>query len=117
MAGIIAQRTANALIADAEAKLPSLIPGIGQIAPALDRFRSEHGGLWVGGRVSLTAEAVFFRPNSVNRGIQVGSLDIEVPLPDIVRLEVLPAFVSSVIAIHTSQLTVKIRCFRAAPLA
>jgi hypothetical protein len=87
------------------------------VAPALDRFRSAHSGLWVGGRATLTTEAVFFRPNAVNRAIQAGSLDIEIPLPDIVGLEVLPAFVSSVIAIHTTLLTVKIRCFRAASFA
>jgi hypothetical protein len=116
-AGIIAQRGANALVADAEANLPPFTPGIRRVAPALERFRSAHGGLWVGGRATLTTEAVFFRPNAVNRAIQAGSLDIEIPLPDIAGLEVLPAFVSSVIAIHASQLTVKIRCFRAASFA
>jgi len=115
--GVIARRAANALIANAEARLPPFTPGIRQIAPTLDRFKSAHGGLWVGGQATLTTEAVSFRPNAVNRGIQVGSLDLEIPLPDIVRLEVLPALVSSVIAIHTPELTVKIRCFRAASFA
>jgi hypothetical protein len=111
--GIIAKRGANALITDAEAKLPPLTPRIHQVEATLDRFKSAHRGLWVGGRATLTTESISFHPNAVNRGIHAGSLDIEIPLPDIVSIEVLPALVSSVIAIRTPQSAVKIRCFRA----
>lgn len=111
--GIVAKRGANALITDAEAKLPSLTPKIHQVESTLDRFKSAHGGLWVGGRATLTTESICFHPNALNRGIHAGSLDIEIPLPDIVSIEVLPALVSSVIAIRTPQSVVKIRCFRA----
>jgi hypothetical protein len=45
--------------------------------------------------------------------MHAGPLDIEIPLPDIVSIEVLPAVVSSVIVIRTPQSAVKIRCFRA----
>ncbi len=106
--GIVAKRGANALIADAEAK-----PWNRQTERTLDRFKAAHGGLWVGGCATLTTEALLFRPNAVNRGLHTGFLDIEIPLPDIVSIEVLPAFVSSVIAIRTPQSAVKIRCFRA----
>ena len=116
-AGVVAKRGANALIADAEARLPSLAPGSRQAAPALDRFRSAYGGLWVGGRATLTTESLLFRPNAVNRGIHAGSLDIEIPLSEITSVEILPALVSSVITLHTPQSAVKIRCFRAAPFA
>jgi hypothetical protein len=102
--GIVAQRVANALIKDAEATLPRR---------GLVRFKSAYGGLWVGGRATLTAESVCFHPNAVNRGVHTGSLDIQIPLPDIVGIEVLPAFVSSVITISTQQTAVRIRCFRA----
>jgi hypothetical protein len=111
--GIVAKRAANALITDAEAKLPTLTPRAHQVEATLDRFKSAHRGLWVGGRATLTTESVSFHPNAVNRGIHAGSLDIEILLPDIVSIEVLPAFVSSVIAIRTPRSAVKIRCFRA----
>jgi hypothetical protein len=110
---IVAKRGANALIADAQATLPSRAPNLHQVEATLGRFKSAHGGLWVGGRATLTTQSLCFRPNAVNRAIQAGSLDIEIPLPDIVSIEVLPAFVSSVIAIRTPQSAVKIRCFRA----
>ena len=114
---IVAKRGANALIADAEATLPTLTPRIHQVEATLDRFKSAHRGLWVGGRATLTTESISFHPNAVNRAIHAGSLDIEIPLPDIVSIEFLPAFVSSVIAIRTPQSTVKIRCFRAEAFA
>ena len=104
---------ANALITDAEAKLPPLTPRAHQVEASVDRFKAAHGGLWVGGRATLTKGSVSFHPNSVNRGIHTGAIDIEIPLPDIVGIEVLPALVSSVIAIRTPQSTVRIRCLRA----
>lgn len=110
---IVAQRGANALITDAEANLPPLTPRARQIEASLDRFKSAHGGLWVGGRATLTAESVCFHPNAVNRGLNAGPLDIEILLPDIVSIEVLPALVSSVIVIRTQRSAVRIRCFRA----
>ena len=111
--GIVTKRAANALITDAEAKLPPLTPRIRQVEASLGRFKSAHGGLWVGGRATLTRESLCFRANAVNRGIHEGSLDIEVLLPDVISIEFLPAFVSSVVAIHTPGSVVKIRCFRA----
>jgi len=110
---IVAKRGANALITDAEAKLPQFLPRAQQVEATLDRFKAAHRGLWVGGRATLTTESLCFRPNAVNRGLHAGSLDIEIPLPDIVSVEVRPALVSSVIALRTQQSTVKIRCFRA----
>ena len=110
---MVATRTANALISDAEAKLPPPTPGVHQVEATLDRFKAAHRGLWVGGRATLTTGSVSFHPNCVNRGIHAGALDIEIPLADIVSIEVLPAFVSSVIAIRTPQSAIRIRCFRA----
>jgi hypothetical protein len=110
---VVAKRVANALITDAEAGLPRFTPRTHQVETTLDRFRSAHGGLWVGGRATLTAESLSFHPNDLNRATQTGSLDIEIPLADLTGIEVRPAFVSSVIAIRTPQSVVKIRCFRA----
>jgi hypothetical protein len=115
--GIVAKRAANALIADAEASLSRGSLRAGPAEATLDRFQSAHGGLWVGGRATLTTESIRFAPNALNRAIQTGSLDIEIPLPDVVAVEVLPAFVTSVIAIRTLQSTLRIRCLRAGSFA
>lgn len=112
--GVVAGRAANALIADAEAVLPQVIPRVQQVRATLDRFGFAHRGLWVGGRATLTAESVCFHPNPVNRRLMHAcSLDIEIPLPDLVSIEVLPAFVSSVIVLRTPRSALRIRCFRA----
>lgn len=108
-AGIVATRAANALIADARAKaLGQPIDGVLGCATAI------YGGLWVGGRATLTREQLAFHPNSVNRAIHSeGSLDIEIPLSDIEKVEVLPGVLTRIIAITTKRQFVKIRCFRA----
>jgi hypothetical protein len=111
--GIVASRAANALITDTAARLPPLIPHRQQAEATLGLFNAAYRGLWVGGRATLTTGSVSFHPNAVNRGLHEGVLDIEIPLPDVVRIEVLPALVSSVIALHTPQSVVRIRCFRA----
>jgi hypothetical protein len=114
---IVAKRAANALITETEAELPPLTPRRPQVEAMLGGFKAAHGGLWVGGRATLTAESLFFRPNSVNRGMHTGALDFEIPLADIARVEVRPAFGSSVIVIGTVGAEVKIRCFRAEQFA
>jgi hypothetical protein len=110
--GIVAKRAANALITDAEAKLPPLTPRIRQVEATLDHFKSAHGGLWVGGRPRLLRSQCAFAPTP-STGASMRDLDIEILLPDIISIEVLPAFVSSVVAIRTPGSVVKIRCFRA----
>jgi hypothetical protein len=110
---IIATRAANALISEAEAELPALMPHRPQVEAGLGRFKAAHGGLWVGGRATLTAESLLFRPNALNRGLHTGALDVEIPMGEIARVEVRPALGSSVIVIAVPPAEVKIRCWRA----
>lgn len=108
-AGIVASRAANALIADARAR------SLGQsFDDVLECATAIYGGLWVGGRATLTREQLAFHPNRVNRAIHsAGSLDVEIPLSDIEKVEVLPGVLTRIIAITTKRRFVKIRCFRA----
>ena len=116
---IIGTRAANALVEDAELSLPGwpgldlMLPHIRAVERALTAYRTKYGGLWVGGRVTLTTSEISFRPNAMNRAIQTGSLDILVPLPAVVDVEVLRGFVTRIIAIHTPGSVVKVRCFGA----
>ena len=50
---------------------------------AIDRFRRKHGGLWVGGTVSVSQSGVSFAPNVINRAVHVGLEPIHVPAKDI----------------------------------
>lgn len=112
-ADIVAERAANALIEDAQGKITLGWPAHGEI----ERTRARYGGLWVGGRVVLTAGSVVFRPNGVNRGLNAGSLDVEVPVSDIVSVVVRPALVTQIIEVRTAHSVLKVRCFRARAFA
>ena len=120
---IIAAKAANALVEDAELSLPDvagldlIVPNLRTVKGVLAAFKKAYGGLWVGGRATLTTSDVNFRPNAVNRAIQTGSLDIAVPLSAIVDIQVLRGFVTQIIAIHTPGYVVKVRCFGAKAFA
>ncbi len=79
---VIGTRLANALVEDAEVSLPDLpglksVVGMDAVAPVLAVFKRAYGGLWVGGRATLTATDISFHPNAMNRAVQTGSLDYE----------------------------------------
>jgi hypothetical protein len=113
---ILASRWANALIEDAQAD-PTVLPFYESVERAVARIRRRYGGLWVGGRVSLTATGFAFAANAVNRAVQSGTLDFVVPLDAIVGVEVERGFITNIIAIRTPDSVFKIRCFGAARFA
>ncbi len=121
---VIATKVANALIQDVQMKgaavaqvVDAIAPGTDVITPVLDGFRAHYGGLWVGGTATLTNLALRFAPNAVNRAIQTGTLDVVVPLADVVAVRYTPALVSSIVAIETRGYVFKVRCFGAKAFA
>ncbi|MDR7189531.1 hypothetical protein J2Y46_002357 [Microbacterium sp. BE35] len=124
---VLATKMANALIEDVQI---SLAPGVDElisafgsdlvmpaVRPVISVFRAAWGGLWVGGRVTLTPEAVSFAPNAMNRAVQSGSLDVEVPLALVTGVDVIPAFMTNIVAISTPELVLKVRCYGAREFA
>jgi hypothetical protein len=121
---VIAEKVANALIQDVQMRgagvmqvADAFVPGADVITPVLDGFRAAYGGLWVGGKATLTNLAVRFSPNAVNRAIQTGALDVVVPLADVVAVRYTPALVSSIVALETPGYVFKVRCFGAKAFA
>jgi hypothetical protein len=115
---ILAQRVANALIEDAQVKTSSLGAGdVGVIEDVVARYRANVGGLWVGGRATLTATALTFAPNAMNRAVQTGSLDLAVPLSAILDVSVQQSFVTNIVVVRTPQSVLKIRCYGAKTFA
>jgi hypothetical protein len=108
---VITSRLANALIANVDVHLSSSSQRV------LNRYRRRYGGLWVGGRLTLTTTDVQFHANALNRSIQSGELDITVELRSIESVEVLPGVLTKIIAIHTGDRVVKMRCWRATKVA
>jgi hypothetical protein len=107
----IVSKLANALVQDAE---PIGVAAHNDaVAGAVERFREEHGGVWVGGRVTLTADTLSFRANGINRALQEGSLDHTITLASISDVEELGGFVSQKIRITHPGPSFTFRCFGA----
>lgn len=83
----------------------------------LEQYRRRYGGLWVGGRVTLTSKSIAFSPNALNRATHAGTLDVDIPLALIVRVDLLPGVVTKIVAIHTVGGLLKVRCYGASNLA
>ncbi|MEV0670091.1 hypothetical protein [Mycobacterium sp. NPDC050441] len=116
---VITSKAANALIEDAEAN------ALGRLAAQassgtthwIDRSRQRYGGLWVGGRLTLTTTTVEFHPNAANRSIQSGSLDVVVPLRYVESVELMPGLVTKIVVVRTPERVLSARCFGATKLA
>lgn len=110
---VIISRVANALIANVDVTVATASAS----RRVLDRYRRRYGGLWVGGRLTVTDTDVQFHANALNRSIQSGQLDIIVDLRSIESVELLPGVLTKIIAIHTGDQVTKVRCFAAAKVA
>jgi len=110
---VVAAKVANALIQDAASPLENAV-GIGSSAR---RFRKKYGGLWVGGRVTLTRTDLRFAPNAVNRLVHVGDPSFTIPLAAIRQIDVEPGFVTKIIAVTWTGGVTRLRCYSAARFA
>lgn len=110
---VIISRVANALIVDVD--VTAAVTSVNR--RVLDRYRRRYGGLWVGGRLTVTDTDVAFHANALNRSIQSGQLDIVIDLRSIESVELLPGVLTKIIAIHTADRVTKVRCFGAAKVA
>jgi len=121
---VIVSKVANALVEDAERS-----PGMGPVVDAtggssdsmdwvLDRFRQHYGGLWVGGRLTLTTAKLEFHPNGLNRLANRGTLDIEIDLRSVTGpVAVLPGVATKIIAVPVAGRVFKARCWGAQSMA
>lgn len=107
------RKLANAFIADAA-------PSDGVPAPALsaiDRFKRKHGGLWVGGTVSVSRSGVFFSPNALNRAFHEALHDIDISAAAIrvVRHEF--GWFTGIVVVEHQHGEFRFRCYGAKRLA
>ena len=109
---VIASKVANALVEDGGGSGPLAV-----LDPVLDLFRRQYGGVWVGGRLTLTPTVLEFHPNAVNRAANTGTLDLAVDLRQIDSVEVQPGVLTKIIAVRVGSQVLKARCFGAAGLA
>ena len=63
--------------------------------------------------MTLTESALEFSPNSMNRNVTKGQLDVRVPLKEITSVTVAFGVVTKIIAIESPAVTFKVRCYGA----
>lgn len=114
---ILFTKVANALVEDAVLAVDGGGPINRGIERGAGRVRSKDGGLWVGGRVTLTGEHLAFQPNGMNRAIQMGTLDVTIPLNEVRSVELSPGVLTKIVVVATAETILKVRCFGAAKLA
>jgi hypothetical protein len=106
------RKLANAFIP--EAAVSSIVPAaaLGAIA----RFHRKHGGLWVGGTVSLSPSGVSFAPNSLNLAVHDGLQAIEVPARAIRAVRYEFGWFTGMVVVEHEQGEFRFRCFGAGRL-
>ena len=107
---VIDSKPANAFLKNVEGKAD---PRHGEVKMVLWLSKWLTGGVWVGGRLTLTETQLAFAANDMNRALQEGTLDWSAFLLDIRQIVVRPGLVNNVIEIHTGDGTMKFRCWGA----
>jgi len=110
---IVATKVANAQFPDARANVPEGVPHRSAIRGVLDGMRTAMGGLWVGGRVTLTTTDVAFAPNGANAKLHSGEIEFRVALEDITSIKVTRGVGTSILEIQTPTGDARFRCYGA----
>jgi hypothetical protein len=122
---VLKSKMANFLVTDAEVNYEDVgefyeVVGSGNVnvlAGVLEGFRNHYGGLWVGGKVTVTQNAVHLNANAMNRMAQDGTLDVELPMTSIRKVTVEGGFVTKIVRLDTDAYSVKFRCYGAKDVA
>ncbi|RIJ08226.1 hypothetical protein DXT77_22105 [Pseudomonas sp. 91RF] len=122
---VLKSKMANFLVTDAEVNYEDVgefyevigSGNVGVLAGVLEGFRNHYGGLWVGGKVTVTQNAVHLNANAMNRMAQDGTLDVELPMTSIRKVTVEGGFVTKIVRLDTDAYSVRFRCFGAKDVA
>jgi hypothetical protein len=111
MQGLLVDKLCNALSQDAA---PSqLVPG--EALGAIRRMRG--GGLWVGGRVTASADALDFAPNGMNAALHVGLEAVHIPLAEVRAVRREFGWLTGIVVIEHLRGEFRFRCFGASKVA
>ncbi|WP_338526996.1 hypothetical protein NUH87_29285 [Pseudomonas batumici] len=122
---IVKSKLVNFLVADAQVDYETVgdlysvaeCGDVDAVADVLEAFKEAYGGLWVGGKMVLSQTAVRLSANAMNRIVQEGTLDIELPLAMVRKVSVEGGFVTKIVRLDTDAGSVKFRCFGAKDVA
>lgn len=122
---ILKSKLVNFLVVDAELNHSNVDDiyceaGAGDVdalSGVLEAFKEAYGGLWVGGKLVLSQTRVRLNANAMNRLVQDGTLDIELPLELIRNVSIEGGFITKIVRLDTDAGSVKFRCYGAKEVA
>ena len=106
-------KLANAFIPHATAS--EVLPAFA--LSAVDRFKRKHGGLWVGGTLSVSQSGVSFKPNGLNRVVHEGLEPINVLGNEIRAVRYEFGWVTGIVVVQHSHGEFRFRCYGAKKFA
>lgn len=113
---VIAWKYANLFISDGEPEKPSLMSLF--TGSSVDWLRRRMGGLWVGGAVTLTHDALSFGPNALNAAVHEGDVSHAVELAWVVSVTERFGWLTRIVDVRTYDgETFTFRCFGARAFA
>ncbi len=107
------EKLANAFIPNA---VPSALVGSAALK-AVNRFDAKYGGLWVGGKVTVTRDGLRFVPNRLNVAFHEGLKDTHIPLSSIRTVTREFGWVTGIVAVRHSEGEFRFRCYGAKQVA
>jgi hypothetical protein len=104
----------------ANAFIPLAVPSARVAGPArgaVNHYGEKHGGLWVGGKVVVTSEALNFVPNRMNVALHQGLEPISIPFGSIRSARREFGWVTGIVAVEHAHGAFRFRCFGAKGVA
>ena len=113
MPGMLIDRLCNAFLPDAAPSglLPEAVLG------AVHQARKGTGGLWVGGRVNASTDALTFTPNGMNVALHAGLERVRIPLATIRAVRREFGWLTGIVVVEHAQGEFRFRCFGATRVA
>lgn len=116
--GVVVSKLANAFIADAQLSKRADALTAPSTKLVLNWFKRTQGGMWVGGKVSLAADTLTFRPNAINRAVHENVSTVTIPLARVVRVSDRFGWITRIIDVSLDDRSVfMFRCFGARAFA
>jgi hypothetical protein len=107
------KKLVNALIPDAA---PGDLVGA-RVRTVTDGFKAAYGGLWVGGSVTVTSDALDFVPNSLNKAVHSNLQPVHIPLAAVRSVRRQFGIVTGIVVVELEGAEFRFRCFNARGVA
>jgi hypothetical protein len=106
------RKVANAFSPNAAIRHRDSVPGA-----ATEAYRARHGGIWIGGTVEITPDALSFTPNRLNQAVHMNLPGIVIPRDQIRDARRTFGWLTGIVTVEHAEGTFRFRCFGARGVA